>query len=82
MKKERKRITKLVNDLNNKFNDFLEEQQHIISKNIKPFQCEVKPYDNLHEPTLNQLEVVTIHCEPLKLAFIQEHIDESKVGEE
>jgi hypothetical protein len=71
---ERKRIDKLVNDLNNKFDNYMSEQRHIISKNIRPFQMEAKPYDGLSEPTLSQLEVVTIHCEPFKLAFIQEKI--------
>ena len=35
---------------------------------------ELKPYDNYKEPTLSQLEVVTIQCEPLKLSFIQEKL--------
>lgn len=72
--KERERIDKLIDDLNNKFNGYINEQKHIISKNIRPFQIEAKPYDNFTEPTLSQLEVITIHCEPFKLAFIQEKI--------
>lgn len=75
VKEERKRINDLINDINNAFNDYLEEQKHLISKNIKPFQIEANPYDNLTEPTLSQLEVVTIHCKPFKIAFIQEKID-------
>ena len=71
---ERKRINDLVNNMNTTFNEYLSQQKHLISKNIKPFQIEAKPYDNLSEPTLSQLEVVTIHCEPLKLAFIQEKV--------
>lgn len=75
LKEERKRINNLINDINNAFNDYLEEQKHLISKNIKPFQIEAKPYDNLTEPTLSQLEVVTIYCKPFKIAFIQEKMD-------
>lgn len=75
VKEERKRINNLINDINDAFNDYLEEQKHLISKNIKPFEMELKPYDNLSEPTLSQLEVVTIHCKPFKIAFIQEKID-------
>lgn len=71
---ERKRINDLVDNMNATFNEYLSKQNHLISKNIKPFQIETKPYDNLSEPTLSQLEVVTIHCEPLKLAFIQEKV--------
>ena len=79
VKEERKRIDKLVNDLNNKFDDYMSKQKHIISKNIKPFQIEAKPYDNFSEPILSQLEIITINCEPLKLSFIQENIDRKEV---
>ena len=79
VKEERKKIDKLVDDLNNKFDDYISKQKHIISKNIKPFQIEVKPYDNLTEPTLSQLEVVNIYCEPFKIAFIQEKIERKEV---
>ena len=78
VEKERQRITELVNDLNNRFNDYMNRQHHIITKNIKPFQMELKPYDNYKEPTLSQLEVVTIQCEPLKLSFIQEKLGGNK----
>ena len=74
VKKERERIDDLVNDMNSKFEDYMYRQNHIISKNIKPFKMEAKPYDNYSEPTLSQLEVITIQCEPLKLSFIQEKI--------
>lgn len=79
VKEERKRIDKLVDDLNNKFDDYINKQKHIVSKNIKPFRIEAKPYDNLTEPTLSQLEVVNIYCEPFKIAFIQENIDRKEV---
>ena len=72
--KERKRINDLIENLNNKFDGYISEQQHIISQNIRPFEMEAKPYDNISEPTLSQLEVVTIYCKPFKLAFIQEKI--------
>lgn len=75
VKKERERIDKLVNDMNSKFEDYMNKQNHIISKNIKPFRIEAKPYDNYSEPTLSQMEVVTIHGEPLKLSFIQEKLE-------
>ena len=79
VKEERKRIDKLVDDLNNKFDDYMSKQKHIISKNIKPFKIEAKPYDNFSEPILSQVEIITIHCEPLKLSFIQENIDRKEV---
>ena len=79
IKEERKRIDKLVDTLNNKFDDYMSKQKHIISKNIKPFKIEAKPYDNFTEPTLSQVEIITIHCEPLKLSFIQENIDRKEV---
>lgn len=75
IKKERKRINDLLNNINTAFDEYLEEHKHLISKNIKPFQMEVKPYDNLSEPTLSQLEVVSIHCKPFSISFIQEKID-------
>lgn len=77
VKKERERINDLVDDLNIKFDEYLYKQQDIISKNIKPFKIELKPYDNPKEVTLVRLEVVTIQCEPLKLSFIQEKVDEN-----
>lgn len=73
---ERKRIDKVVEEINNKFNDYLENQKHIISKNIKPFKIEAKPYNGYTEPTLSSLEIVTIQCEPLRLSFIQEKVGE------
>lgn len=71
---ERKRIDKVVEEISNKFNDYLESQKGIISKNIKPFKIVAKPYDNPKEVTLEQLEVVTIQCEPFNLSFIQEKV--------
>ena len=79
VKEERKRIDKLVDTLNNKFDDYMSKQKHIISKNIKPFQIDAKLYDNFTEPTLSQVEIITIHCEPLKLSFIQENINRKEV---
>lgn len=79
IEEERKRIDKVVEEINNKFNDYLESQKSIISKNINPFKIVVKPYDNPKEVTLEQLEVVTIQCEPLKLSFIQEKVGEIDV---
>lgn len=76
IEEERKRIDKVVEEINNKFNDYLESQKDIISKNIKPFKIVAKPYDNPKEVTLEQLEVVTIQCEPFKLSFIQEKVGE------
>ena len=72
---ERKRIDKIVEEINNKFDKYMSKQKHIISKNIKPFQMEAKPYDNYSEPTLSNLEVVTIQCEPFRIAFIQEKLE-------
>lgn len=74
IEKERKRIDELVDKMNKKFDEYMSNQQHIISKNIKPFRLEAKPYDNLSKSILEQLEIVTIQCEPLKLAFLQEKI--------
>ena len=76
VKKERERIDNLINNINSKFEDYMYRQNHIINKNIKPFRIDVNEYDN--EPTLSQLEVVTIHTEPFKLSFIQEKIDIEK----
>ena len=56
---------------------FMSDKQ--LNKNIKPFQIEAKPYDNFSDPTLSQVEIITIHCEPLKLSFIQENIDRKEV---
>ena len=75
IKEERKRIEKVVEDLNNKLNEYLEEQKALIGKEIEPFEIEAKPYDNFTEPTLRRKEVVTIHIKPMKLSFIQEKID-------
>ena len=75
IKKERNRINDLLNNINTAFDEYLEEHKHLISKNIKPFQMEAKPYYNLSEPTLSKLEVVNIHCKPFSISFIQEKID-------
>lgn len=75
IKEERKRIEKVVEDLNNKLNEYLEEQKALIGKEIGPFEIEAKPCNNFTEPTLRRTEVVTIHIKPMKLSFIQEKID-------
>ena len=72
---ERKRIEKAVEDLNNKLNEYLEEQKALIEKEVEPFEIEVKPYDNFTEPTLRRIELVTIHLKPMKVCFVQEKID-------
>lgn len=75
IKEERKRIEKVVEDLNNKLNEYLEEQKALIGKEVEPFEIKAKPYGNFTEPTLKRMEVVTIHIKPMKLSFIQEKID-------
>ena len=75
IKEERKRIEKVVEDLNNKLNEYLEEQKALIGKEIETFEIEAKPCNNFTEPTLIRTEVVTIHIKPMKLSFIQEKID-------
>ena len=74
IQEERKRIDNLVTEINDKFDNYLNKQQHIISKNIKPFKIEAKPYSNYSEPTLSNLEIVSILCQPFKISFIQERI--------
>ena len=74
IQEERKRIDNLINEINDKFDNYLNEQQHIISRNIKPFKIEAKPYSNYSEPTLSNLEIVSILCQPFKISFIQEKL--------
>ena len=75
VKEERKRIDALIEDINAKFNEFLDKQQHIISKEIKPFELKAVESSSLLEYVEPGLEVVKIECEPFRLAFIQEKID-------
>ena len=74
IQEERKRIDNLINEINDKFDNYLNEQHHIISRNIKPFKIEAKPYSNYSEPTLSNLEIVSILCQPFKISFIQEKL--------
>ncbi len=76
IQEERKRIDNLINEINDKFDNYLNKQQHIISKNIRPFKMEAKPYYNYSEPTLSNLEIVSILCEPFKISFIQEKVSD------
>ncbi len=71
---ERKRIDNLVNDINNKFEDYMYKLSNLISRNIKPFKMIVKEYDNLDVLSPMKLEKVDIQCEPFRLSFIQEKI--------
>lgn len=75
VKEERKRIDALINEINVKFNEFLDNQQHIIDNEIKPFELKVVESSSPFAPVESELEVVRIECKPFKLAFIQEKID-------
>lgn len=76
IEEERKRIDKVVEDINSKFEKYMNKQRNIISKNIKPFKIMCKEYNEFSP--LEQLEVVSIHCEPFEISFIQEKIKEIK----
>ena len=73
VKKERERIDSVVNSINNEFEDYMYKQNNLISKYNKPFK--VKISDDVISP-LEQLEVVSIQCEPFKVSFLQEKIGE------
>lgn len=73
---ERKRIDTVVEEINNKFNEYLNSVKNNVNKNIKPFKLDVKEYTNLDiigSTTL--LETVTIQCEPFRIAFVQEKLE-------
>lgn len=76
---ERKRIDNLVNDINNKFGDYMYKLSNLISRDIKPFKMVVKEYDNLDVLSPKKLERVDIQCEPFRLSFIQEKISKGSV---
>lgn len=69
---ERKRINKVVNDINNNFNDFLKEQNCIIQEKIKPFEIKSNEVTNPNE--LTPIEIIYIYSEPFKMGFMQEKI--------
>lgn len=75
---ERKRIDKVVEELNNKYEEFINNQKFLINDNIKPFNIEAKNYSCFNQNPLGILEIVTIQSEPLKLSFIQEKIGSDK----
>ena len=72
VKQERERIDSLVEDMNNKFEEYMNKQSNIISKYNKPFK--IKFSDGVFSP-LEQMEVVSIQGEPFKVSFIQEKVD-------
>ena len=75
---ERKRIDNLVNDINNKFGDYMYKLSNLISRDIKPFKMVVKEYDNLDVLSPKKLEKVDIQCESFRLSFIQEKISKGE----
>lgn len=74
IEEERKRIDKVVEDINDKFNNYLKTIKGNINKEIKPFKIEVKEYNGLNPTNITPTEIVKISCEPFQIAFIQEKI--------
>ena len=72
---ERKRIDKVVEEINNKFNGYLNLVKNNVNKNIKPFKLEAKEYTNLETIGSTTLETITIQCEPFRIAFVQEKLE-------
>ena len=72
---ERQRINKVIEDINNKFNEYLKTIKCNVDKNIKPFKLEAKEYKRLDIKEFVATEIVRISCEPFQIAFIQEKID-------
>ncbi len=73
---ERKRIDKVVEEINNKYGEFIKEQKNLISANVKPFNIRVNEYDYFNQNPVGSLEVITIQSEPFKISFIQEKMGE------
>ena len=71
---ERQRINKVVEGINNKFNEYLKSTKINIDKNVKPFKLEAKEYISLETIGCTPLETITIQCEPFRIAFIQEKV--------
>ena len=76
IKEERKRIDKVVEEINNKFETYIKGIKEQINHKIKPFKLEIGNYSNSNDVSIQALERVTIKCEDLKIAFIQERIGE------
>lgn len=76
VKEERKRIDKTVNQINEKFLEYLKSQKALISKKIKPVEIKSKDYYNIE--TAEFYEIVYIYLEPFKIGFIQEQLDKGE----
>ena len=78
IKEERKRIDRIVEYINNEFETYIKGIKEQINHKIRPFKLEVEEYDNRYSDpvSIQSLEKVTIKCEDLKIAFIQERIGE------
>lgn len=75
VQEERKKINKLVDEINNEFKQYFNSQKAIISNTYNPFKIECQEYKDINDVPLKQLEIVSIQCEPFKISFIQEKID-------
>lgn len=75
VQEERKKIKELVNEINDRFNQYFNTQKEIVSNTYKPFKIECKEYKDYNDLPLKQLEIVSIQCEPFKISFIQEKIN-------
>lgn len=76
IKEERKRIDIVVEKINNEFEIYMKGIKEQINHKIKPFKLEIGNYSNSNDMSIQALEKVTIKCEDLKIAFIQERIGE------
>lgn len=76
VKEERKRIDETVNQINEKFLEYLKSQKALISEKIKPVEIKAKDYYNIE--TAEFYEIVYIYLEPFKIGFIQEQLDKGE----
>lgn len=76
VKEERKRIDKTIEQINERFLEYLESQKALISKEIKPIQIKLTNYDDIENAKF--YEIVDIYLEPFKIGFIQERLDKGE----
>ena len=72
---ERKRIDKLVEDINNKLNEYMFCTEEKIYNELKPFKIKTEHYANDFGHYSKPKEIVSIYCEPFEISFLQEAIE-------
>lgn len=72
---ERKRIDKVVEEINNAFESYMCKMNEEIGHKVRPFRLKVEEYNTFYDIPMKEMEIVRIYSEPFEIRFIQEKLE-------